>query len=67
MTGVLTIQEPAERFKAAEKTVRRAIKAGRVRAAKLGGDSGGGGEWQIDLQGARTWLDNQAERGVVFA
>ncbi len=60
MTEILTIQELAERFKVSEKTVRRAIKAGRLRAAKLGGDSGSGGVWRIALEDARTWFENSA-------
>ena len=60
MTEVLTIQELAERFKVSEKTVRRAIKAGRLRAAKLGGDGGSGGVWRIALEDARAWFENCA-------
>src|SRR5215213_5970600 len=60
MTEILTIQELAERFKVSEKTVRRAIKAGRLRAAKLGGDSGSGGVWRIALEDARAWFENCA-------
>jgi excisionase family DNA binding protein len=60
MTEILTIRELAERFKVSEKTVRRAIKTGRLRAAKLGGDGETGGVWRIALEDARAWFENCA-------
>lgn len=57
MSEILTVRELAERFKVSEKTVRRAIKAGRLRAAKLGGDAANGGVWRIALADARAWFD----------
>ena len=61
VSEILTVRELAERFELSEKTVRRAIKAGRLRAAKIGGDGTNGGVWRITLEDARACFGSSAE------
>ncbi len=61
MSEILTVQELAERFELSENTVRRAIEAGRLRAAKSGGDAPNGGGWRITLEDARACFGSSAE------
>jgi excisionase family DNA binding protein len=60
-TEILTVQELAERFKVSETAVRRAITAGRLRAAKIGRHGGNGGMWRIALEDARACFDGSAQ------
>jgi excisionase family DNA binding protein len=61
MSELLTVQELAERLKLSEKTVRREIKAGRLRAAKIGGDDTNRGVWRITLEDARACFGPSAQ------
>jgi excisionase family DNA binding protein len=61
MSEILTVRELAERFELSEKTVRQAIRAGRLRAAKIGGDGTNGGVWRIALEDARACFGSSAQ------
>ena len=61
MREILTVQELAERLKVPERTVRQAITAGRLRAAKVGADGANGGPWRIAVEDARACFDASAQ------
>jgi excisionase family DNA binding protein len=61
MSEFLTVRELADRFGLSEKTVRRAIKAGRLPAAKIGGDGTNAGVWRITLEDARACFGSSGQ------
>jgi excisionase family DNA binding protein len=54
MSEVLTVRELAGRFRVSQQTVRRAIKTGRLRATKIGGDGTNAEAWNITLEDAQA-------------
>jgi len=52
----LTIAEAAQRVRCCERTIRRAIDGGSLRAGRVRGDTGNRGGWRIRTADLDRWL-----------